>query len=274
MKTRTVKFLGVLTLVLAGISVYLFAQNTGNTSSAKEKAQALMAEIRSLQGRYCADVDDDDYFNCLDCVYLWVRSYEGNEKSKKADEEKEEGNRAEEIEGYIERHIEKMQRENRSFSDQLLLLKRWIIWPPGVPVEDSFPIKKAKPENGALILKNLERIQWKRTLVQMGEYNILSLHSFLLEGTLTADGCVDALKYLYDEASHNPKKFDDKLESLKKMAKEIYTQIEGVKIVGENIQNISPGFTVVTYQGQEFASGRGAFSIKQQCSRIMELGKN
>lgn len=271
MKTRTVKFLGVLTLVLAGISVYLFAQNAGNASApsgkeaAKEKARALMAEIRSLQGRYCADVDDDDYFNCLDCVYLWARSYETYDESEKAKR--------------IERHIEKMQQENRSFAEQLLLLKRWIIWPPGVPVEDSFPIKKAKPENGALILKNLERIQWKRALVQMGEYNILSLKSFLLEGTLTADACVDALRYLYDEASHNPKKFAEideiyqrpKLELLQDMAKEINQRIQGVKI---DDTSISVGFKVVTYRGQESVRDPGAFNIKQQCSRIMELGKN
>ena len=270
MKTRTVKFLGVLTLVLAGISVYLFAQNAGNASApsgkeaAKEKARALMEEIRSLENRYCASAEDEEYFDCRDCIYIWARSYEAYDENTKAQK--------------IERHIEKMQRENRSFSDQLLLLKRWLLWPQSIPIEESFPIKMQQPAIKDIILRNLERRQWKRALVQQGEYNIPALNSFLLEGKLTADGCVDVLKELYNEASHEPKKFAEideiyqrsKLELLQEMAKEINKQIRGVKIADISI---SAGFTVVTYRGQEPVRDPGAFNIMQQCGRILELGR-
>ena len=149
-----------------------------------------------------------------------------------------------------------MKQEQRSFGEQLLLLKRWLIWPTSIPIDENFPIKLSQPEKGALILKNLERRQWKRALIQMGEYNILSLKEFLLEGNLTANGCVDALKELFNEASHNPKKFSEmdeiylrsKLELLQEMAKEINKRIRGIKI---DDTSISEGFVVVTYRGRE-----------------------
>ena len=170
MKKRAIKFLGILTLVLVGVSIYLFAQNAGNNTTTVKKG------LSYYQGKYC-EWDDLD---CQDCMYVWYHLV------KEPDPEKKEAAIAKRVAA-----------TKGDFKARLQLLKK------NLSQLQSREETEKDAKLRAAILKNLENDQIKRALGEGDRYDIKMLEVFLEEGTLTADAWMRVIRQLRD-ASYNP----------------------------------------------------------------------
>ena len=260
MKKRTIKLWGVLALVLAGLSVYLFAQSSSEKSSST--ANQLHREVKDLGYKYCdngLDGDPDEYFDCIDCIYVWVAQDSNANYDEQAREQR------------IQKRLERMKEKGVNFEQKLLDLKADLL----KPREKETNEQRMKRE---IILTNLERRQWRRAIGRRGEYNFPALKDFMLNGELTADGCVRVLKELYDEVSHDLKSFEEKdifygktrLELFQEMTLDIQKRVKEIKM-GED--NFGRNFVVVTQHGRDIVNNLESYSINSQCLRILELGK-
>lgn len=186
MKKRTIKFLGVLVLGLAGLSAYLFAQNAGGSTVKKG--------VKYYQDKYCMlDFDDadalDNYDNCMVCMDILYRLNRESDPDRK--------------EAQIDKRVRSA---NGDFSEMAFLLKKELLAYDPVDTQN---FRQA-------ILENIEARQIKRYLGEKGKYTVRSFDNYLegafgeyIEGYgwvfngkvyLTARALTKAMKELHEAA--------------------------------------------------------------------------